>query len=275
MPDPLKDAATAAAELAGRTGRTNHDIAVVLGSGLGAFADALEDPVALDAHELTGFPRPTVVGHAGRVVAGQLRGCRVLVFAGRCHLYEGHTPATVVHPVRTAAAAGARTIVLTNAAGSLNERLAVGRLVAISDHLNLTGANPLTGPGGGAPAFVDLIDAYAPRLRSLARRIDPGLDEGVYAGLAGPSYETPAEIRMLARAGADLVGMSTVLETIAARQARTEVAAFSLVTNRAAGMGGALSHEEVTAVGAASARDVVRFLSEFVPVAAGAAEVDR
>ncbi|MDQ2636316.1 MAG: purine-nucleoside phosphorylase, partial [Actinomycetota bacterium] len=173
----------------------------------------------------------------------------VLVFVGRIHAYEGHDLRHVVHPVRAACAGGVRTVVLTNAAGGLRDDLAVGQPVLISDHLNLTGRSPLVGA-----QFVDLVDAYSPRLRAVAREIEPALSEGVYAGLVGPHYETPAEIRMLRTLGADLVGMSTVHETIAARAAGAEVLAVSLVTNLAAGMTGQpLNHEEVLAAGRRSA----------------------
>jgi purine-nucleoside phosphorylase len=172
-----------------------------------------------------------------------------LVLVGRIHAYEGHDLHHVVHPVRTACAAGARTVVLTNAAGGLRAEYRVGEPVLISDHLNLTARSPLVGA-----QFVDLVDAYAPRLRALAREIDPSLTEGVYAGLPGPHYETPAEIRMLRTLGADLVGMSTVHETIAARAAGAEVLGVSLVTNLAAGMTGQpLSHAEVLEAGRQSA----------------------
>jgi purine-nucleoside phosphorylase len=174
---------------------------------------------------------------------------RVLVFVGRIHAYEGHELRHVVHPVRTACAAGARTIVLTNAAGGLREDFTVGQPVLISDHLNLTGRSPLVGA-----RFVDMVDAYSPRLRAVAREIDPELADGVYAGLNGPQYETPAEIRMLRTLGADLVGMSTVHETIAARAAGAQVLGVSLVTNLAAGMTGQpLSHDEVLEAGRQSA----------------------
>jgi purine-nucleoside phosphorylase len=183
---------------------------------------------------------------------------RVLVLLGRIHAYEGHDLRHVVHPVRTACAAGARTVVLTNAAGGLREDFQVGQPVLISDHLNLTARSPLTGAH-----FVDLVDAYAPRLRTLARDVDPTLADGVYAGLPGPQYETPAEIRMLRTLGADLVGMSTVHETIAARAAGAEVLGVSMVTNLAAGMTGLpLSHEEVLEAGRQSATRMGSLLAE-------------
>jgi len=188
-------------------------------------------------------------GHRGQVLSLRVGDHRVLVFVGRIHAYEGHELRHVVHPVRTACAAGARTFVLTNAAGGLHDDYAVGQPVLISDHLNLTARSPLVGA-----QFVDMTDAYSPRLRALAREIDPSLAEGVYAGLPGPHYETPAEIRMLRTLGADLVGMSTVHETIAARAAGAQVLAVSLVTNLAAGMTGRpLSHDEVLEAGRQSA----------------------
>ncbi len=248
--DPEAVAEAAAAAIAERTGVAAHDIAIVLGSGWAPAADALGDATAVvPMSELPGFTPPTAEGHGGWVLSVPVGDRRVLVLVGRIHAYEGHDLRHVVHPVRTACAAGARTVVLTNAAGGLRADFRVGQPVLISDHLNLTARSPLVGA-----QFVDLVDAYAPRLRALARKIDPGLAEGVYAGLPGPHYETPAEIRMLRTLGADLVGMSTVHETIAARAAGAEVLGISLVTNLAAGMTGEpLSHDEVLAAGRQSA----------------------
>ena len=248
MTDP--EAAAAAAAIAERTGVAEHDVAIVLGSGWAPAADALGAPTAVvPMAELPGFTPPTAAGHGGRVLSVPVGGHRVLVLVGRIHAYEGHDLRDVVHPVRAACAAGTRTVVLTNAAGGLRADFEVGQPVLISDHLNLTARSPLVGA-----QFVDLVDAYAPRLRALAREIDPTLAEGVYAGLPGPHYETPAEIRMLRTLGADLVGMSTVHETIAARAAGAQVLGVSLVTNLAAGMTGKpLSHDEVLAVGRQSA----------------------
>jgi purine-nucleoside phosphorylase len=244
------EAAAAAAAIAERTGVAEHDVAIVLGSGWAPAADALGAPTAVvPMAELPGFTPPTAAGHGGRVLSVPVGGHRVLVLVGRIHAYEGHDLRDVVHPVRAACAAGTRTVVLTNAAGGLRADFEVGQPVLISDHLNLTARSPLVGA-----QFVDLVDAYAPRLRALAREIDPALAEGVYAGLPGPHYETPAEIRMLRTLGADLVGMSTVHETIAARAAGAQVLGVSLVTNLAAGMTGKpLSHDEVLAVGRQSA----------------------
>jgi purine-nucleoside phosphorylase len=251
----------AAATLAAATGVDRHDVAVVLGSGWVPAADALGQPaVELAVTDLPGFLPPTVAGHAGRLRSVEMSGRRVLVLLGRTHLYEGRGVEPVVHPVRTAVAAGCRTVVLTNAAGGLRPDVAVGSPVLISDHLNLTARSPLVGP-----EFVDLTDLYAPRLRALAREVEPALDEGVYAALPGPHYETPAEIRMLRTLGADLVGMSTALEAIAARAAGAEVLGVSLVTNLAAGITGApLDHAEVLAAGAASAARMGGLLAEVI-----------
>jgi purine-nucleoside phosphorylase len=249
-PDPDELARQAAQVIGERTGIDRHDVAVVLGSGWRPAVAALGSPtVVLPQAELPGFAPPTAVGHTGELLSMRIGGHRVLVLVGRVHAYEGHDLCHVVQPVRTACAAGARIVVLTNAAGGLRADMAIGQPVLISDHLNLTARSPLVGP-----QFVDLTDAYAPRLRQLARQADPELTEGVYAGLPGPHYETPAEVRMLRTLGADLVGMSTVHETIAARAAGAEVLGVSLVTNLAAGMTAhPLSHAEVLAAGAASA----------------------
>jgi purine-nucleoside phosphorylase len=265
---PFARAAADANALRDRTGVDRFAAVVVLGSGLGAFADALADAEQIPMAELPGFPTPAVTGHAGTVVAGRLGGHDVLVLAGRVHLYEGHSVHQVCHGVRVAAAAGVHTAVLTNAAGGIRPDLDIGSLVRIADHLNLSGANALTGPHDGPqPSFVDLSAAYDPELRALAAEVSPGMAEGVYAALSGPSYETPAEIRMLAAMGADLVGMSTANETIACRHLGVRVAGVSLVTNRAAGLGEPLSHTEVMAVGQAAAADIVTFLNTFLPLA--------
>jgi purine-nucleoside phosphorylase len=257
--DPYALAGRAAALLAERTGVAGHDAAAVLGSGWAPAADALGPATAeVAVAELPGFAPPGVSGHAGVVRSVAVGERRVLVFLGRTHLYEGAGTDVVVHPVRAAAAAGARTVVLTNAAGGLDPAHEVGQPVLVSDHLNLTGRSPLVGP-----RFVDLTDLYSARLRALALEVEPSLPEGVYAALPGPHYETPAEIRMLRALGADLVGMSTALEAIAAREAGAEVLALSLVTNAAAGVtGAALDHADVLAAGAAAARRVGRLLAE-------------
>jgi purine-nucleoside phosphorylase len=248
--DPDALAAEAARAIGERTGVDAHDVAVVLGSGWAPAVAEMGDPVAVvPMAELPGFSAPTAEGHDGQVLSLHVGDHRVLVFVGRVHAYEGHDLRHVVHPVRAACAAGAHTVVLTNAAGGLREDYTVGQPVLISDHLNLTARSPLVGA-----QFVDLTDAYSPRLRALAREIDASLADGVYAGLPGPHYETPAEIRMLRTLGADLVGMSTVHETIAARAAGAQVLAVSLVTNLAAGMTGQpLSHDEVLEAGRQSA----------------------
>jgi purine-nucleoside phosphorylase len=262
MTDPAADSAVrAAAALAQATGVAAHDVAVVLGSGWRPAADLIGAPdheVAMA--DLPGFVAPAVAGHGGTVRSVPVGDRRVLVLLGRTHLYEGHGVDAVAHGVRTAAAAGCRTVVLTNAAGGVREGMSVGDPVVVADHLNLTGTSPLRGP-----RFTDLTDLYSPRLRTLATRIDPVLTEGVYAGLPGPHFETPAEIRMLRGLGADLVGMSTVLEAIAARAEGVEVFALSLVTNLAAGLSGApLDHHEVLAAGAAAAERMGGLLRELV-----------
>jgi purine-nucleoside phosphorylase len=268
--NPYAAAAASAAKLAQLTGQAAHDVAVVLGSGWAPAADALGAPTAQVAlADLGGFPPPTVAGHSAivrSVTVGQLR---VLVFLGRTHLYEGHPVATVVHGVRTAVAAGCRVIVLTNASGGINAGYRSGQSVLISDHLNLTGRSPLGGqapPAGYGSRFTDLSDLYAARLRAIARAADPDLAEGVYAALPGPHYETPAEIRMLAAAGADMVGMSTALEAIAARHLGAEVLGISLVTNAAAGLSSeGLDHVEVIAAGRRSAGRVGALLASILP----------
>ncbi|MET0758606.1 MAG: purine-nucleoside phosphorylase [Mycobacterium sp.] len=250
MTDPEAVAAESAAAIGERTGVGEHDVAVVLGSGWASAVDELGAPVAVvPMAELPGFTPPSAAGHGDQLLSVRIAEHRVLVLVGRIHAYEGHDLRDVVHPIRAACAAGVRTVVLTNAAGGLRADFTAGQPVLISDHLNLTGRSPLVGA-----QFVDLVDAYSPRLRDIAHEIDPSLAEGVYAGLPGPHYETPAEIRMLRTLGADLVGMSTVHETIAARAAGAQVLAVSLVTNLAAGMTGQpLSHDEVLAAGRQSA----------------------
>jgi purine-nucleoside phosphorylase len=228
-------------------------VAVVLGSGLGGFADAL-DGARVRTADVPGWPPSTVAGHAGQIVLGKNG---VAALAGRVHLYEGYDAAAVAFPVRVLIAAGARTVVLTNAAGGLDPRLAPGEIVILSDHLNLTGASPLRGPNDErlGPRFPDLSEAYDPTLRALTARVSDArglgvLREGIYAGLPGPSYETPAEVRMLRALGADLVGMSTVLETIAARHMGARVLGLSCVANLAAGLSPhLLTHEEVLETG--------------------------
>jgi purine-nucleoside phosphorylase len=268
--DPYAAAKASAANLARVSGQPEHDAAIVLGSGWAPAADALGAPAAeFSLFDLGGFPMPSVAGHVAVGRSLVIGGVRVLVFLGRTHLYEGHPVATVVHGVRTAVAAGCRVIVLTNASGGINPGYQVGQPVLISDHLNLTGRSPLTGtepPGGYGSRFTDLTDLYSPRLRTLARQADPSLGEGVYAALAGPHYETPAEIRMLRTLGADMVGMSTALEAIAARHLDAEVLAISLVTNPAAGLSAErLNHAEVVAAGQAAAGRLGTLLGRLLP----------
>jgi purine-nucleoside phosphorylase len=228
------------------TGRPRHRVAIVLGSGLGALARSLTGAKPVPYSGIEGMPVSTVAGHEGALYAGDVEGVSALVFAGRVHLYEGRSAKEVVRPVELAVEAGCDRIVLTNAAGAIKESLEIGAPCLISDHLNLTGTNPLVGTEG----FLDLSEAYDGGLRALARSVDPSLQEGVYAGLLGPTYETPAEVRMLAALGADLVGMSTVLETIAARRSGAAVLGISVVTNRAAGLSAEpLSHDDVARAG--------------------------
>jgi len=268
--DPYAAAQSSAANLARLTGQPEHHVAVALGSGWAPAADALgRTAMEFALADLGGFPRPTVAGHtpvARSVLAGSLR---VLVYLGRAHLYEGHPVSAVVHGVRTAAAAGCRAIVLTNAAGGINESYRVGQPVLLSDHINLTGRSPLSGPepsAGYGSRFVDLSKVYSARLRELAMQADPSLSEGVYAALPGPHYETPAEIRMLRTAGADMVGMSTALEAIAARHLTLEVLAISLITNPAAGLSAAgLNHAEVIDAGRQSAASIGALLGQILP----------
>ncbi|MDH3753097.1 MAG: purine-nucleoside phosphorylase [Acidimicrobiia bacterium] len=252
-PHPLIRAEQAATTLTERLGAP-PDVAVVLGSGWADSIVGLGEPVGEVAFDdLPGFPPPSVPGHGGKATLIDIDSMRVLLLQGRVHLYEGHAASVVVHPIRTAILAGCRTVMITNGCGAINPAYGVGQLVLIADHLNLTATSPLGGPS--APEsypirFRDLTDAYSPRLRAIARGVDPTFAEGVYAGLPGPHFETPAEISMLRTMGADLVGMSTVLETIAARHLDAEVLGMSLVTNAAAGMTGeALSHDEVVEAG--------------------------
>ena len=258
---PFDVAHQAALHLRDATGIDRHASAVVLGSGWSAAADSLGDTVLeLPLVELPGFIAPAVAGHGGTVRSVQAGDRRILVFLGRTHLYEGHGVNAVAHGVRTAAAAGARAVVLTNGAGAVDPRLPVGAPVLISDHLNLTARSPLAGA-----TFVDLTDLYSGRLRDIARTVDPSLADGVYAQLPGPHYETPAEIRHLRTIGADLVGMSTALEAIAAREAGLEVLGISLVTNAAAGVTDQpLDHDEVLAAGTAAAPGLGGLLAEVV-----------
>jgi len=261
--NPHDRAREAAIALQERTGDVEHSAAVVLGSGWASAADMLGETVSVaPLAELPHFAAPTVAGHDGRARTVRFGSSHALVFEGRTHLYENHDPDQVVHAVRTAAAAGARTVILTNAAGGLDPSWRPGTPVLISDHINLTGVSPLSGP-----VFVDLTDLYSPRLRALARELDPDLAEGVYVQFRGPQYETPAEIAMVRAIGGSLVGMSTALEAIAAREAGMDVLAVSLVTNLAAGVADQpLDHLDVLAAGRRSAARMGALLAKLLPI---------
>ncbi|MCJ7827472.1 MAG: purine-nucleoside phosphorylase [Demequinaceae bacterium] len=262
MDEALELAAEAARVLADRTGVTAHDVALVLGSGWAGAADLIgKEAGSVRADQLPGFRSPTVEGHASILSSiASVTGHRILVLGARHHFYESRDASAVAHPIRMAAAAGCRIVVLTNGCGSTRPEVGPGTPVLISDHLNLTGASPLVGP-----AFVDLTDLYSARLRGLARVADATLGEGVYAQFPGPQYETPAEVRMAMTLGASLIGMSTALEAIAARAAGLEVLGLSLVTNLAAGISGsALSHDEVLAAGREAGPRLSRLLGDIV-----------
>ena len=251
----------AAAELAALTGVERHDIALVLGSGWLPAVDALGAAQSeLNATDLPGFHPAAVSGHSGKIRSIRFADRNVLVFLSRTHFYEGKGVAAVVHPVRTAAAAGCRAIVLTNGCGGLKQGWQPGQPVLISDHINLTATSPIVGAN-----FVDLTDLYSSRLRAMCKELDPSLDEGVYVQFPGPHYETPAEVRMAGILGGHLVGMSTTLEAIAAREAGMEILGISLVTNLAAGLSGEpLDHAEVLAAGQAAASRMGGLLSQVV-----------
>lgn len=245
--DPFEIAAQAATEIAEHTGVASHDIALTLGSGWAKAADLIGTTTAtVPANEIIGFSAPALAGHVGTLRSIQLpSGKRALVIGARTHYYEGHGVRRVVHSVRTAAATGAKTMILTNGAGGIRETWTPGTPVLISDHINLTATSPLEGA-----TFVDLTDLYSKRLRDLARTVDPTLDEGVYCQFRGPNYETPAEVQMAGTIGGHIVGMSTALEAIAARQSGMEILGMSLITNLAAGIQKTpLSHEEVVQAG--------------------------
>lgn len=261
-PSPYDLAQDAAATLADMTGVQKHDVALVLGSGWLPAAEMLGDTVAeIDVTDLPGFSPAAVAGHSGKIRSIRSGDKHLLAFLSRTHYYEGKGVDAVVHPVRTAAAAGCQAIVLTNGCGGINPAWGPGTPVLISDHINLTAASPLVGAN-----FVDLTDLYSPRLRDLARELEPSLDEGVYVQFPGPHYETPAEVRMARTMGGDLAGMSTALEAIAAREAGLEILGISLVTNAAAGMTGEpLSHDEVIEAGRAAATRMGELLTRIVP----------
>ena len=261
--DPFAVAAEAAAVIAERSGARRHDVALVLGSGWGQTGDLVgETLTTIDNADVPGFHKAAVAGHSGsmRSVAIGDTGARALVYGTRTHFYEGRGVRAVVHAVRTAKAAGCHTIVLTNGCGGLNPAWAPGTPVLIRDHINLTATSPIEGA-----TFVDLTDLYSAQLRALAREVDPTLDEGVYVQFRGPHYETPAEVQMAKILGGDLVGMSTTLEAIAARQVGLKVLGISLVTNLAAGISEVpLSHEEVLDAGKAAAARCGRLLADVV-----------
>jgi len=247
------------------------EVAIVLGSGLGGLADELETAVSIPFADLPGWPVATAPGHAGRLLLGQLAGRSVVMLQGRFHLYEGYDPGLVIEPVLLFARLGARIVVLTNAAGGLDPSFGPGTLMVMRDHINLTGRNPLIGPNAEelGPRFADLTDAWSPRLRdrlhAAATAEGIPLAEGIYVGLTGPTYETPAEVRMLAALGGHAVGMSTVLECIAARWVGLEVCGVSLVTNAGAGYTGEpLTHEEVLEAGQVAGPRLARVVRRFV-----------
>ncbi|MCW4457774.1 purine-nucleoside phosphorylase [Microbacterium sp. MPKO10] len=260
--DPFEIAQRAADDIARLTGVEKHDIALTLGSGWGRAADLIGETTAtISATDVTGFSKPALDGHVGTLRSILLEnGTRALVIGARTHYYEGHGVRRVVHSVRTAAAAGATTMILTNGAGGIKDHWMPGTPVLISDHINLTSDSPLEGA-----TFVDLTDLYSQRLRDIAHRIDPSLDEGVYCQFRGPHYETPAEVQMAKTLGGHIVGMSTALEAIAARQAGMEVLGMSLITNLAAGIQATpLSHEEVIEAGRAAEAEIGNLLARIV-----------
>lgn len=264
--DPLGTADSAAAQIAKRTGIASHDLALVMGSGWVSAADALGAPThEFNADEIIGFLPPAVAGHSGKIRSYEIKTAtcviRVLVFLGRTHLYEGKGIEPVVHGVRTAVKAGCKIVILTNACGGINTDYRVGQPVLIRDHISLTATSPLIGAH-----FLDLTDLYSKRMRTIVKGEDSSLQEGVYVHWRGPTYETPAEIKMMRAMGADLVGMSTVPEAIAAHALGAEVLGISLVTNAAAGVTGEkLNHEEVIAAGKAAADHMGALLKGVIP----------
>jgi purine-nucleoside phosphorylase len=271
--------AEAAAFLRARPGFLTPKVGIVLGSGLGAAADVVADPVIVPYHQIPHFPQSTVEGHSGRIVAGSLGGSQVMIMQGRVHYYEGYTPLQVTFPMRVLCTLGVRAVVLTNAAGGIESGYHAGQLVLIADHINYMGWNPLNGPNearfairpGSGLRFFDMTEAYSKKLRSLAKNaaLEEGvsLEEGVYLATPGPSFETPAEIRAFRSLGATLVGMSTVPETIVARHMGIEVLGISCVTNMAAGIQREpLSHEEVMETGRAVEARLAGLLTHLVPM---------
>ena len=280
------DHVTEAAEfLRGKLAGLAPRIGLVLGSGLGAVADAVANPVFVPYAEIPHFPQSTVEGHSGRIVAGLLGGAPVVVMQGRVHSYEGYTPQQVTFPMRVLGTLGVRAVVLTNAAGGIQQGYHVGQLVALADHINHMGWNPLTGPNeprfamrkGAGLRFFDMTEAYSKRFRALAKEAAAeegfALDEGIYLAVTGPCFETPAEIRAFRTMGATLVGMSTVPETIVARHMGIEVMGLSCVTNLAAGLGATpLSHEEVSETGRQVEQRLAGLLTRLVPEIAALSE---
>ena len=276
----------AASFLRSKLGSHSPRIGIVLGSGLGAVADAVTEPVVMPYSQIPHFPQSTVVGHSGRIVAGLLGGVPVVVMQGRVHFYEGYLPQQVTFPMRVLGALGLQAVILTNAAGGIQEGYHVGQLVLLADHINHMGWNPLIGPNeprfavrpGAGVRFFDMTEAYAKDLRALAQQAAAeegfALAEGVYMAVSGPSFETPAEIRAFRSLGATLVGMSTVPETIAARHMGMEVLGISCVTNLAAGLGAAeLSHEEVFAAGKQVEHRLAGLLQRLLPAIAARKEL--
>ena len=260
--NPFEFAEKAAEAIAQKSGVARHDIALTLGSGWSKAADLIGETVSeIPANEIPGFHKPAVVGHVGTIRSIKLpSGKFALVIGARTHFYENHGVRAVVHSVRTAAKTGAKIMVLTNGAGGIKPQWQGGVAVLISDHINLTASSPLEGAN-----FVDLTDLYSKRLRDLAKQVDPSLDEGVYVQFRGPHYETPAEVQMAKHMGGHIVGMSTALEAIAAREAGMEVIGMSLITNLAAGIQTTpLSHEEVIAAGKAAEGKISKLLAEIV-----------
>ncbi len=279
--------AEAAAFLKVKLGSRAPVVGIVLGSGLGAAADAVADPVIVPYGEIPHFPQSTVEGHSGRIVAGLVGGAPVLIMQGRVHFYEGYSPLQVTFPMRVLGALGIRAVVLTNAAGGIRSDYRVGQLVVLADHINLMGWNPLTGPNeprfgfrpGAGLRFFDMTEPYSKALRALARQAAEeewfALEEGVYLATPGPSFETPAEIRAFRTLGATLVGMSTVPETLVARHMGIEVLAISCVTNLAAGLGATtLSHEEVSETGRMVENRLAGLLKRLAPRIAAKVETE-
>jgi len=270
----FEDVMNAAQYVRAKLGRLHPHLGIVLGSGLGAAAESMMNPIVIPYEDIPNFPRSTVEGHSGRLIAGTLEGSPVVVMQGRVHFYEGHQPEAVTFPMRVMGALGIRAAILTNAAGGISDKYRIGQLVLISDHINMMGWNPLAGPNearfafgrqGCGLRFFDMSDAYSKRLRELAIRAasleGEKLDEGVYLAVSGPSFETPAEIRAYRTMGATLVGMSTIPETIVARHMGIEVLGISCVTNLASGLSATpLSHAEVFEAG----RQVERKLADLL-----------